>query len=146
MTHDAYLRPLIPLQSEIKILKYSSSVSYKTLSKIWTRSVQQFMRLTDCRTNVAAPQSELSAPKIGQFTKNICCPPACGPQCPARRALWLCRAGRRRHGGRPLVARIEDRRLQSVVTQRPDLTSSFIYIYQCSEFWPIFTGDCQLPF
>ena len=39
--------------------------------------MQQFMRLTDCRTNVAAPQSELSAPKIGQFTKNICCPPAC---------------------------------------------------------------------
>lgn len=76
MTHEAYLRPLIPLQSEIKILKCSSSVSYKT-NKLLPRSVQQFMRLTDCRTNVAAPQSELSAPKIGQFTKNICCPPAC---------------------------------------------------------------------
>ena len=88
MTHAAYLPPLIPLQSEIKILKCSSSVSYKTLSKILPRSVQQFMRLTDCRTNVAAPQSELSAPKIGQFTKNICCPPRLvGPQCPARRAL-----------------------------------------------------------
>ena len=117
MTHEAYLRPLIPLQSEIKILKCSSSVSYKT-NKLLPRSVQQFMRLTDCRTNVTAPQSELSAPKIGQFTKNICCPPACGPQCPARRALWLCR-GRAAATRRP-ASSSEDRGQEASVRGHTD--------------------------